>query len=290
MSVRRLSIILLLLLVFTAMTACQNTTIDMKQTEKRETQRVKTASTDKDNPIAIETEKVMPILDIKIIENHFEGEEGVFVMKAMNDNQYIVFNEALAKTAFPPCSTFKIPNALIGLELGVVKDKNTMMKWDGTLYRIKDWNRDHTLESSIEYSAVWYFRRLARTVGMENMQKYVNEMDYGNTDISGGIEKFWLDSTLKITTYEQVEFLERFYKKELPFREENIKMVKEMIVLENLEGGTLSGKTGSGSDGGWFVGYYETPREVYLFSAYMKEKQGKEVKKIVIDILNEGQL
>ena len=229
MSIRRLSIILLMITAFIAVTACQNTTFYVSHAEKMETRYVESVEPDKENSAAMEAEKVLPVLDIKILESHFEGEEGVFVMKAMNDNKYIVFNEELANIAFPPCSTFKIPNALIGLELGVVKDKNTIMKWDGTVYRIKDWNRDHTLESAIEYSAVWYFRKLAGTAGMEYMQKYVNEMDYGNADISGGIEKFWLDPTLKITAYEQVEFLEKFYKKDLPFREENINMVKEMI-------------------------------------------------------------
>jgi hypothetical protein len=33
---------------------------------------------------------------------------------------------------------------------------------------------------------------------------------------------------------------------------------------------------------------YKTPRDVYLFSSFMKEKQEKEVKEIVIDILNVG--
>jgi len=290
MNARRLSIVLLLIIVLMAVAACKNAIIDVNQAEEPQTHHIKTVSQSKENPVAIEPEKILPILDIKIIESHYAGEEGTFVMKAMNDNKYIVFNEELANTEFSPCSTFKIPNALIGLELGIVKDKNTMMKWDGTVYRIKDWNRDHTLESAIEYSTVWYFRKLAKTVGMDNMQKYLNEMDYGNTDISGGIDKFWLDSSLKITAYEQVEFLEKFYKKDLPFKEENLNMVKEMIVLENLECGTLSGKTGTGNDGGWFVGYCETPREVYLFSAYIKKKQGKDVKKIVIDILSEGKL
>lgn len=298
MYARRRSIILLLILALMVVTACQNdasdvtgdVASDVNQTEEPKTQHTNTESQDKEESVDTEPEEILPILDIKIIESHFEGEEGAFVIKAMNDDKFIVFNEGLANTALPPCSTFKIPNALIGLELGVVKDKNTMMKWDGTEYWNKDWNRDHTLESAIEYSTVWYFKKLAKAVGMDNMQKYLNEMDYGNADISGGIDKFWLDSSLKITAFEQVEFLEKFYKKDLPFREENLNMVKEMIVLENLGCGTLSGKTGTGNDGGWFVGYCETPREVYLFSAYIKKKQGKDVKKIVIDILEDGKL
>lgn len=265
---------------------CQDAA-DIHQTEKSIPQHYETAASYQDN-YASGTEVELP-LDMKTIEDHFTGEEGTFVIKTFNSNQIMVFNEKLAHTAFSPCSTFKIPNALIGLEQGVVTDRNTLMKWDGTVYRIKDWNRDHTLESAIKYSAVWYFRELAKAVGMEYMQKYVAAFGYGNEDISGGIENFWLDSTLKITAYEQVEFLEKFYMEDLPVRQENINLVKEMLLLDRFGSGKISGKTGTGSSGGWFVGYYETPREVYFFSAFVKDKQGSEVKQIVIDILSEGE-
>ena len=279
------TIILLMILVCLTVTGCQKTA-DLNPMEKSIPQH-ETAASDMGKSATVQ-EVGLP-LDIKTIESHFAGEEGIMVIKAAKSNQSIVVNEQLAHTAFAPCSTFKIPNALIGLEQGVVTDRNTLMKWDGTVYRIQDWNRDHTLESAIKYSAVWYFRELAKAVGMETMQQYVTAFDYGNADISGGIESFWLDSTLRITAYEQVEFLEKFYTGDLPVREENINLVKEMLVLDSIGSGKLSGKTGTGSTGGWFVGYYETPLDVYLFAAFMKEKQGSEVKQIVIDILSQGE-
>jgi beta-lactamase class D len=314
MRLRRVSIVLLLLFVFTAATACRNIPGHEHLTEndpaiEPEPEQHKTPMSS-EKPInsgeeesrklpdaAVEPEKEdsadvnaaedLPALDIEVIESHFQGQEGAFVWKAVNKDEYVIFNEKLAGAAFSPCSTFKIPNALIGLELGVVIGQDTLKVWDGTIHRIADWNRDHTLESAIKYSAVWYFKELARNIGAENMQRFLDEISYGNADISGGIDRFWLDSTLQISPFEQVEFLEKLYKGHLPFKEENIRMVKEMIVLDSLEGGILSGKTGTGNYGGWFVGYFEAPDDTYLFSAYMKNKQGREVKEIVIDILKE---
>lgn len=286
MRIRIFGLVFLLIIVCLTITGCQKP-IDPNLTEKSIPQHDQTAASDIGKPAGVQ-EVGLP-LDIKTIENHFAGEEGTMVIKAANSNQSIVFHEQLAHTAFSPCSTFKIPNALIGLEQGVVTDSNTLLKWDGTVYRVKDWNQDHTLESAIKYSAVWYFRELAKAVGMETMQQYVAAFDYGNADTSGGIEYFWLDSTLKITAYEQVEFMEKFYQGDLPVRQENINLVKKMLVLDSFGSGKLSGKTGTGSMGGWFVGYYETPQDVYLFAAFMKEKQGSEVKQIVIEILSQGE-
>ena len=50
---------------------------------------------------------------------------------------------------------------------------------------------------------------LARRVGSQRMQKFLADIPYGNADISTGIDKFWLGTSLKISADEQVEFLRR---------------------------------------------------------------------------------
>ncbi|WP_165921212.1 hypothetical protein [Paenibacillus albiflavus] len=39
------------------------------------------------------------------------------------------------------------------------------------------------------------------------MQEWVNRADYGSKDFSGGIDRIWLNSSLKISTVEEVDFL-----------------------------------------------------------------------------------
>jgi beta-lactamase class D len=103
------------------------------------------------------------------------------------------------------------------------------------------------------------------------MREYVRRLRYGNEDASGPLNGFWLNSTLKISADEQVEFLKRFYKEELPVSKRSLQIVKEIITLEETPGYKLSGKTGGGPLGenrflGWFVGYLETQDGTYIFA------------------------
>src|SRR5438552_1525916 len=66
-------------------------------------------------------------------QRHFEakGVRGTFVLYEPAKDRYLVLNEARARSRFLPGSTFKIPNALIGLEVGAIDDENEVFHWDG---------------------------------------------------------------------------------------------------------------------------------------------------------------
>ena len=87
----------------------------------------------------------------------------------------------------------------------------------GTIAPFTSWWQDHTLRTALKNSVLWYYRELALGVGAERMKEYVTKLNYGNRDTSGGIDRFWLNTTLKISADEQVEFLKALYKEELPF-------------------------------------------------------------------------
>lgn len=174
-------------------------------------------------------------------------------------------------TRFKPCSTFKIPNALIGLETGVLKDQNTIIPWNGKKQWMKDWEKDHTLRSAIEVSAVPYFQELARRIGKRQMEHFVKLANYGNKDIGSVIDRFWLDGPLAISAIEQVQFYERLFKNELPFKKHHQILVKDILVLERTNDYTLSGKTGTDmKDGkivfGWFVGHLRKNNQDIIFA------------------------
>lgn len=213
------------------------------------------------------------------LSGYFEGFEGCFVLLDGKKDELTVYNEVKCKKRVPPCSTFKIVNSLIGLETGVLQDENTLLKWDGTKYPIPEWNKDHTLASAVSNSVVWYFQQVAAKIGEERMQSYLNRISYGNMDISGGITKFWLQSSLMVSPLEQVELLRNFHEYNLPFSSRNIDIVKKVLVLSKENGVAFSGKTGSGiSDGkgvnGWFVGYVERDNNVYYFAANIEAEDG----------------
>lgn len=221
---------------------------------------------------------------------YFKGYEGGFVLYDQNKDEYYIYNEEKSKKRMSPCSTFKIINSLIGLETDVLKDENTIYKWDGEKHSIGEWNKDHTLATAVSNSVVWYFKKVASEVGNERMQSYLNKINYGNKDISGGITQFWLQSSLKISPMEQVGMLRNLYNYRLPSSERNINIVKKIIKLSDQDGIILSGKTGSGGVNGWFVGYVERQGNVFYFATNIEAEQnatGIKAKEITMEILRD---
>jgi beta-lactamase class D len=212
------------------------------------------------------------------IQQYFKGLEGCFVLYDLKSDRYLRYNEERCRRRFSPFSTFKIPNSLIGLETGVIKDAEFVIPWDRVKYPpgnwniepFKHWGQDQTLRTGIKYSVVWYYRELASRVGAARMDQWLAKFNYGNRDASGGIDSFWLNSSLRISADEQVEFLKAFYQERLPVSKRSLDIVKEIITLERTDSYKLSGKTGGGPLGeralGWFVGYLEKKGNAYFFA------------------------
>jgi beta-lactamase class D len=210
---------------------------------------------------------------------YFKDVTGCFVLYDLQHDRYLRYNEPRCRRRFSPFSTFKIPNSLIGLETGVIKDAEFVIPWDRRKYPPQEnwdtepfnhWGQDHTLRTAIKYSVVWYYRELATRVGAARMKDGLEKLRYGNRDISGGVDRFWLDSSLRVSPDEEVEFLKALYMENLPFSKRSIDIVKDIITLEQTDAYKLSGKTGGGSFGkgalGWFVGYLEAKGNVYIFA------------------------
>jgi beta-lactamase class D len=211
---------------------------------------------------------------------------GCFVLMDLKTGQLKRNDAKRCEKRMPPASTFKVPHALIALETGVVKDASAERKWDGQKRSIADWNRNHSLESAIRYSVVWFFQGTAKEIGRERMKDWLHRFHYGNEDISGELTTFWLGSPLRISPEEQVRFLARLYRNELPVSERTRETVKRMLlytpetVTERTkrlagpwsEGAVVSGKTGSthtkeDGDVSWLVGHVRSAKGEYVFAS-----------------------
>lgn len=204
------------------------------------------------------------------------------------------YNSEQCGKRLAPMSTFKIFNALAGLDSGVLADANHLMKWDGQKRWADSWNQDHTLASAMRESVVWYFQNVAAAVGQTRMKKYMEAVHYGNEDISGGITKFWLANTLTISADEQVDFIKRLYFNQLPFSRKAMETVKRITELKKTEAGELHGKTGSNRENGkwilgWFVGYVIHDGRPYVFATNIQGEDGawgKQAREITEQILH----
>ena len=204
-----------------------------------------------------------------------------------------------------PCSTFKIPNTLIGLQTGVVSGPEDLKKWDGTEQKRAASNKDHTLQTAISESIPWYFQELARDVGEQRMAQWLERLDYGNQDISAGIDRFWLGSSLKINAHGQMKLIRKLWHGTLPFDPGYQQQVRDMLILESGLDGTLHGKTGSclgaknqdPPDHGWFVGWVdwnktsarETSTTFFVINITSTQAWGSEARKIALQILQDLQ-
>jgi len=198
---------------------------------------------------------------VDLADEFEEVDDGCFVMLDMATGMTIRYNARRCAERFPPCSTFKVPNSLIGLDTGVISGPDHTYEWDG-IERGRDvLNQDHTLRSAIRHSVVWYYQRLAAEVGAETMQNLIDRFDYGNRDLASGLTTFWLMQSLRISPNEQVRFLDQLTRHALPVSEDAQRIVNDIMILETRDGRVLRGKTGSGyideaaNHGlGWFVG------------------------------------
>lgn len=182
-----------------------------------------------------------------------------------------------AKKGFIPASTFKIANGIIAVETGVVEDEDVIFKWDGQKRALSNWEQDLTFKQAFQFSCVPCFQQIARDVGEDRMKHYLSEFEYGQIMFEGSeIDSFWLRGASRISQFEQIAFLERFYFEKLGISERTTAIMKKVMLIDDSQGQTLSGKTGLGrmddTDIGWIVGYQEIDDTVFIFATNIQAK------------------
>lgn len=201
--------------------------------------------------------------------------DGCFTMLNNSDGNITVYNMALDTQRFLPASTFKIVNSLIGLQTGVIVNENMIIPWDKQVRPNQDWNKDLTMKEAFKVSAVPYYQEVARRIGYDTMKVWIDSIGYGNKNISGPIDSFWLNNRLKISADEQLGLVTRLYFDQLPFQKRAQQIVRDVMLAEDNTQYKLSYKTGLGYDNknnaiGWLAGWIEENRHVYFFVTVIK--------------------
>ena len=204
--------------------------------------------------------------------------EGTIVIESLNKKKIHIYNDKRASELFSPASTFKIPHSLIALNEGIVK-KDSVIVWDKKIREYESWNKDQILLTAFKSSCVWCYQEFASKIGVEKYKKYLKELNYGNKKIGDDVTRFWLDESLEITTFEQIKFLKRFYTNNLPFKIEDINLLKEIMIDEKNENYIIRAKTGWEGKYGWYVGYLETKNDVWFFATNIDTKSKDDLPK-----------
>ena len=182
-----------------------------------------------------------------------------------------------------PCSTFKIPLSLLGFEAAVLKGETSPV-WgfqEGYDDWLPSWRAAQNPQSWMKCSCIWYSKLLSFQLGIEAIQNFLSSIEYGNRDLSEGlippgpIAPFWINSTLAISPIEQVKFIQKMIRGDLPISFFPIQMTKSLLFKEELpHGWKLFGKTGwSGTkmdksewEHSWYVGWIEKGGDFYPFA------------------------
>lgn len=229
---------------------------------------------------------------------YFDGLNGAAVFYDAEERQFTVYNAELADTSRSPCSTFKIISSLIALENGILKPEDSMRAWSGEVFWNKDWNRDIDFYDAFRTSCVWYFREVIDAIGQERMQEALNQLQYGNCDISDwegrlntnnnnrALTGFWLESSLLISPKEQTQVMERIFGPDSIYSERTREELRQVMLVTAYDHPDIKiyGKTGMGKADGitvdaWFTGFAENLAEdkTVYFCVYLGRTDNQNV-------------
>jgi beta-lactamase class D len=136
-------------------------------------------------------------------------------------------------TRVSPQSTFKIPHALAAVDAAVIADASSVIKYDAHPVDFPAWQKDHTLETAMRFSVVWYFQEIARRLGVERERAYLDKFDYGNRDSSSGLTTFWLGGSLKISPEEELAFVRKLYANQLAVTARAADIIRQVLIQPN---------------------------------------------------------
>lgn len=231
------------------------------------------------------------------LSKEFGDMDGCFVLYDQKNNHWSIYHEKEAYQRISPASTYKIYDALLALESETITPKDNQMSWNGQSYPFQEWEQDQTLDSAIRNSVNWYFQEIDTLLDRTDIQTFLNKIGYGNQRIGDNLRTYWLDESLKISAVEQVKLLIRLEQNQFNFKKDNVRAVKNSLLLKNDSHSSLYGKTGtvrtsSGSASGWFIGYQKFSGNTYYFAANIKgssNASGQDAKNLTMKFLSEMQ-
>lgn len=210
-------------------------------------------------------------------KKHFEANQlnGCFAICDNGTGDFTIYNlKRYRDSTYLPASTFKIINSLIGLQTGIISSDSMVIPWDGVARRA-EWDKNLNMYQAFRVSAVPYYQEVARRIGKDSMQSWLNKLKYGTGKDKkqykiSTIDSFWLDNSLKITPDQNLGVVKQLYFNELPFFKVYQEKVKNAMLFEDNSNYKLAYKTGwattdKGHALGWVVGWIEENKHPYFF-------------------------
>ena len=222
------------------------------------------------------------------------GVTGSFSLLNNQSGDITVYNMSIDTQRVSPGTSFKVISTLIGLETGAITDEEMLVSPDNNVNDSSQ-NLGTDLKKAFSAPEENYFQEIARKIGRDTMQLWIDSLQYGNKKIGADISAFWLDNSLKITPDEQLGLMFQLFFDKLPFSKYAQQIVKHLMLAESNEKYRYHYATGTGvgenqRKTGWVIGWVEENRHVYFFSTYLvagaqdldMEKTGKDITRTIL--------
>lgn len=212
--------------------------------------------------------------------------DGSFSLLNNQTGTITVYNMKLDTERVSPGTSFKILNTLIGIQTGNIENENTVIKDSSDTNKI-------SLSKAFKSSFIPYFQALALKIGEDSMKLWIDSISYGNKNIAGPLDSFWLNNQLKISPDEQLGFMSKLYFTQLPFQKYAQQVVQDQMLQEDNTLYKLSYTTGTVMDEkdnpvAWALGWIEENRHLYFFVTLIKSQdKSEDVKTIAVNITRE---
>lgn len=223
------------------------------------------------------------MLDFQLLVDSADVEGSILIL---SNNVLYSNNFDWARERHIPASTFKIPNSIIALELGILENDSSVIQWDGEPRFMKSWEQDLFFRDAFHFSCVPCYQEIAREVGVERMRKKTDALNFGELVIdSSNIDQFWLTDDAQISQFEEIDFLKRFHEHQLPISDRTYEIMNRMMIIESNDRYTLRGKTGWSDNGKenncWFVGSVESEGTIHYFATNITPDYDADISTIV---------
>jgi beta-lactamase class D len=211
----------------------------------------------------------------------------------VQENNTILQKQGDVTRAFVDYSTLKIALSVIGFNEGILidetdpqidcdKNNEASSSWMTSIFRNsynpRTWLRHE--HGNCTYGSVWYSDWILQQLGIEKLQKYLASFQYGESESlkfsNNQRESIFLyfKNNLKISTEEQVVFLQKLLASQLPASPRAQEITRNNLYMDRFPNGwKLYGKcctgphdTFLGPHGTWFVGWIEKGEHKIIFA------------------------
>ncbi|MDR6284443.1 beta-lactamase class D [Methylopila jiangsuensis] len=218
----------------------------------------------------------------------FAGLDACVVMRDVAAGaQVAISDEAACARRLPPCATFEIAANVVALDRGAAPDVDAPLRRDlqrdPPQPKPQDAGAEPTpapvaasLRDAARTPSPWLYEELARRIGPDAFPKALNALRYGGADLSATpVDRMWLGETdggLRLSPVEQVDFLARLKRGELPTSAESQARALDILPAEKTPEGQITLKGGecgpaAGPKVAWAVGWVERQGRSTLFAA-----------------------